>query len=489
MSVENEEHPRPPREKRTFSIDNIIGNSMQMENSKEARLPATPQRTPKKQSEKSRENSGKNRIILWKLFISVSMILIWSVVLVPLVLSGLRKVLAIPYNITINEELLIKLNLTNETVICPGNYIFSPVVKSCQPICGHWSSCGELCYLIERAVFAIFAIVGIAASLVALISWIRLSSTWKFQHHPILIGILVNLFQSIATGLYDIPGVYYFVCGGRDIDHDSLEKKANIHMQILGAIIHSLALSNRFWFVIALTYILLKVSFPLRDFFNTKRKRITLIIIELCICFGIPLITEVISFASGARYRLSPKASVLASDNPLFTAAFGYIPHALITSFTMSIIMLIIYNIRSKLIGNNTSIQGIEKRLLYFSALYFVLAVIIAVSVSIHIVIDSHLEAQVDKYRATITLNSFLRTPDNPFTNNTVSDLLSREDKLRITEATRPILIYLSGGTQRLMFMVVFAVTNINVFTLAKFKALFKLKINSTSVFGNSNRR
>ena len=489
MSVENEDHSTPSREKRTFSIDNIIGNPYQMGNSKEILPPATPLRTTLKPSGKSREESGRSNIILWKLFISVSIILIWSVVLVPVTLSGFRKAFAVPYNITINEKLLLKLNLTNETVICPANYIYSPIVKTCQPICGHWSYCGEICYFIERVTYAVLAIVGITASLVALLSWIRLLSTWKFQHHPILIGIIVNLFQSIGIGVNDIPGVYYFACGGGDIDNDSLKIHPSIQTQILGAIVHSLVLSNRFWFLFALTYILLKVSFPLRDFFNTKRKKIILITIELCICFGIPLITEVITFGSGARYILSPKVSLLISNNPLFTAAFGYIPHALITSFTMSIIMLIIYNIRTKITGSDTSIQGIEKRLLLFSGLYFVLTVIIAISVSVHIVIDNRFKHLEDDYRATITLKSILHTPHNPLTNSTVSNLLTTEDRLMMTEATAPVLIYLSGVSQRLMFIVVFAVTNINVFTLAKFKALFNSRRHSKVTINSSVRK
>ena len=487
MSVENETHSNLNREKRTFSISHIIGNPKQTESNLDVQPHATPQRTTKK-SEEKREKPSRENLILWKLFTLVSMVLIWCVVLIPVTLSGLRRVFAGSYNTTVNEELLTKINLTNETVICSDLYIYSPVVRTCQPICGHWSSCGEKCYFIERVTYAVIAVVGIVASLVALISWIRLLSTWKFQHRPIFIGIIVNLFQSIAIGICDIPGVYYFICGGEDTDIDSMMIHPNIHTQVIGALIHSLALSNRLWFVIALVYILLKISFPLRDFFDTKKKKVALVILELFICFGIPIITEIISFGAGARYILSSHQSILVSDNRLFAAAFGYIPHALITSFTMSIIMLIIYTIRSKLIGKDVSIQGIEKRLLFFSALYFLLTVIIAASVSVHVVIDPKLDAQEDHYRVTLTLNSLLHTPDHPLANNTVSSLLSQEDRLRITEATAPLLIYLTGGSQRLMFIVVFAVTNINIFTIAKFKSLFNSKRRATMVMVMVNK-
>ena len=116
------------------------------------------------------------------------------------------------------------------------------------------------------------------------------------------------------------------------------------------------------------------------------------------------------------------------------------------------------------------------------------LTVIIAVSVLVHIVMDNRFEYLEDDYRTTITLKSILHTPHNPLTNSTVSNLLTTEDRLMITEATESVLVYLSGGSQRLMFIVVFAVTNINVFTLAKFKALFNSRRHS-KVTTNSNVR
>ncbi|KAI6647911.1 hypothetical protein LOD99_8372 [Oopsacas minuta] len=506
---DKENQYRPDRTRKTASIHNILERNLQMEelgqqsacnlnkkvsigsiyaNSQSGLI--TAKKTTNKHVDKPRRISVKLEIILWRIFIIIGMLLVWSVVLIPVLLSSTQGVFEFPHNTTINEELLIKANLTNKIVTCPFQYKFSPVVNSCQPICGKWSSCGPICYYFERATYTIIAIAGIITSCVALVTWIRLSSNWKFHHHPIFIGIIVNLIQSIAIGIIDIPGAYYFTCGGKDVDDLSVEKDHALRTQILGAIIHSFALSNRIWFVVALIYILLRISFPLREIFTTRKMKIILITIEIIVCICIPLLTEVITFATGSLYVHSPKILLPVPDNRLFAAFFGFVPHAFITSFTMSVILLIIYKIRTQIMANNTKIQGIEKRLLFFSGLYFLLTVIVAVSVSIHLVIDSELGYRVEEYRATLTLNSMVQPTNNSFaSNNTVLSLLPIEDRLRITDVSVPLQIYLSAASNRLMFIVVFAVTYINVFSISRVKALFNLNSKPNNVFTNKNAR
>ena len=455
-------------------------------------------KTPKKiVREKPRRISVKCELVIWKVFTLVGMLVVWGVVLVPVILSGSQKLFETERNITINQQLLLKINLTGEMMItCPEHYIFSPVAKTCQPVCGQWNSAGDVCYYIERVVFALIAIVGIITGIVALITWLCSFSTWQFQHHPIFMAIIVNLLQNISIGIIDIPGRYYFTCGGVDIDNLTLEINPTLRTQILGAIIHSLALSNRIWFMVALIYILLRIWFPLREFFNTNRKRIILVIIEMITCVLIPILTEVVTFGTGARYINSYKISLLVSDNRLLSAVFGFIPHALITSITTTIILLIIYKIRSQVLISNTKILPLEKRLLFFSALYFALTVIVALSVSIHLVIDSNLEYQRDEYRTTITLNSTLHPTNSSFasTNITVSNLLPLEDRIRITSASAPLLVYLSGASNRMMFIVVFAVTYINLLSLSKLKSFFKIQPKGTpqpsnKVYSNSHTK
>ena len=503
----------PQRSRRTMSIASIleknkvevgsvstpVGNKAGWEYSnKVKKVSRSEVDTPKKiDREKPRRISVKCELVLWRLFTLVGMLLVWGVVLVPVLLSGSQSAFEKEHNITINQQLLLKINLTGEMKItCPEHYIFSPVAKTCQPVCGQWNSAGDACYYIERVVFALIAIIGIITGIVALITWLCSFSTWQFQHHPIFMAIIVNLLQSVSIGIIDIPGRYYFTCGGVDIDNLTLENNPTIRTQILGAIIHSLALSNRIWFFVALTYILLRIWFPLRDFFNTNRKKIILIIIEMITCVLIPILTEVVTFSTGARYINSSKIALLVSDNRLLSAVFGFVPHALIASLTMTIILLIIYKIRSQVIINNTKILPIEKRLLFFSAIYFVLTVIVALSVSIHLVIDSNLEYQRDEYRSTITLNSILHPTNSSFagTNFTVSSLLPLEDRLRITSTSAPLLIYLSGASNRMMFIVVFAVTYINLLSLSKLKSFFKTQPKvthkpSNKVYSNSNTK
>ena len=503
----------PPKGRRTLSIASILEkNKTDVESvstsggsktgwaysNKVKKVSQSEVSIPKKTvEEKHRRVSVKCELVLWRLFTIFGMLLIWSVVLIPVILSGSQKLFEVERNKTINEQLLSTINLTGDMrITCPEHYIFSPVTKTCQPVCGKWNSAGDVCYYIERVTFALIAAVGIITGIVALITWLCTFSTWQFQHHPIFMAIIVNLLQSVAIGIIDIPGLYYFTCGGIDIDNMSVENNPTIRTQILGAIIHSLALSNRFWFFVALIYILLRICFPLRDFFNTNRKKIILIVIEITTCVLLPLLTEVITFSTGARYINSSKIALLVTDNRLLAGAFGFIPHALITSLTMTIILLIIYKIRTQVLANNTKILPIEKRLLFFSAIYFVLTIIVALSVSIHIVIDSNLEYQRDHYRATITLNSIIQPMNGSFasTNMTVSNLLPSEDRVQITSASAPLLIYLSGASNRMMFIVVFAVTYINVLSLSKFKSFFKTQPKAVSqrnnkVYSNSNTK
>ena len=79
-------------------------------------------------------------------------------------------------------------------------------------------------------------------------------------------------------------------------------------------------------------------------------------------------------------------------------------------------------------------------------------------------------------------------------TNMTVSNLLPSEDRVQITSASAPLLIYLSGASNRMMFIVVFAVTYINVLSLSKFKSFFKTQPKAVSqrnnkVYSNSNTK
>ena len=468
--------------RRTVTISDIIGSSANPE--EESDRKATLNRGGKYE----KPINKSKRLIFWRLFLVTGIALSWVVVSVSLVIGSMQFFYKGTYNETINEKLLAKINITNETIICPDTYIFSKMVNTCQPVCGKWRSCGIVCFYLERVAYAILTIIGIIVGIFSIFTWIRLIFTWKFQHHPIFIGIVVNFFLSLSFSISDIPGIYYTQCGGVDIDYPTICNNPNLEIQIQGTLTHCLALSNRMWFIVALLHILYTIWHPLKEASPTKWRKMGIIFIEFGICFGIPLAMEVISFGIGARYTINHKTSAIVSNNEVLKAVFGYIPHAIISPVTITIVIITVYKTRTVVIKSGVSMKkaqnllGIEKRLIAFSGIYFILTLIIATSISLILLTSDQVTAEMRDHAAMLTLRSTILEDGTHLHNMTVASLLSYSDQLRITETSAPVQIYLLGVNDRILFIMDFAVVNVNVFSLFKFKACGKKTNEASSI-------
>ena len=469
--------------KKQLSITNILGSEYKSQQSNNQAKEIIQKRSPADE-----KTSRARKVIFWKLFLVVSVILIWSSIIVPFMISGSRNAFDVQYNISINEQLLQKINLPNESVIiCADTYTYSPLMRSCQPTCGKWSPCGAICFYMERILYALLAILGIFLGIIAMLTWLIFISSCQFQHHPIFIGIIVNLTQSIAIGISDIPGIYYFYCGGIDVDFETLNSTPQLRTQILGAIIHTLALSNNLWFVVALVHIYIRIAFPLRHFFNTRRKKIVIVMIELVICICTPILTDVISFGIGAHYIVSLKNLSAVSTSLAVNAAFGFVPFGFLTCLKMMIIVMIIYKARTSILMSGLNLKAqkimpIEKKLLITSALFFLLIVVIGASRSAHHIVDPTIDLQLRNYEARITLDGTIKSHGMPYGNTTVSQLLTYEEQQLITDVNLPFQIYFLGLSERLMFIVVFTTVHINVFRIEKVKTWYRSKRESKNL-------
>ena len=372
-------------------------------------------------------------------------------------------------NTTTNEELLQSINVTSIIVRCPDQYVYSEVSTKCQPACGRWSNCGYVCLYLKHALLAITALVGVIVSTYAVFSWIRFRHTWKFQHYPILFCICVNLLLSISFCVSDIPGVFVFYCHTKTIALNDLNQDAGIHIQIQGTLLHYLGLSNRLWFLMALLHILLMVTFPMKNIFAERKARLITLVVENSLCFGLPVVFEVVPYAFGIRYYFFDEIDMPTLDNVIANSLVGFTPHVIITCLTMTLVICILYKTRiqalkMKEFGEGYQLQTIEKRLLVFSTLYFIISSIIVVSILVHTFIDTSINKAFDDYLAFITLESPYIDLNTTSTNKTLrllKEFLSPSDQGLIEEVTAPFLFFLRGMGNRLMFIAVFVVVNV----------------------------
>ena len=449
---------KAPKFVRKCSISNIIDlPSDEKQPRRRSSVPAVP---------KKPFVLGKGSVALIILLCICSSVAIWVFFLLPGILHGIPHPVL---NKTVNEELLESVNLTSIIVNCPDQYVYSEVSTKCHPACGKWSNCGYVCLYLKHALLAVTALIGAIVSTYAVLSWIIFRRTWQFQHYPILLCICVNLLLSISFCISDIPGIFVFYCHTKTIALDDLNQDAGIHIQIQGTLLHYLGLSNRLWFLMALLHILLIVTFPMKNIFAERKARLITLAIENLVCFGLPVVFEVIPFAFGIRYRYFDEIDMPTLDNVIANAIVGFMPHVIITCLTMTLVICILYKtriqaLRMKEFGEGYQLQTIEKRLLVFSTLYFIISSIIVISILVHNFIDTGINKAFEDYLAFITLESPYIDLSSISTNETLSllkDFLSPSDQGLIEEVTAPFLFFIRGMGNRLMFIAVFVVVNV----------------------------
>ena len=452
---------KPPKFVRKCSISNII--DLPSEEKQPRRRSSVPVVVPKKPF-----ILGTGIISLIIILCITSIVAIWVFFFLPGILHAFPNLIPV-LNKTTNEELLESINLSSIIVSCPDQYVYSEVSTKCQPACGKWSNCGYVCLYLKHALLAVTALVGVLVSTYAVFSWIRFRHTWKFLHYPILFCICVNLLLSISFCISDIPGIFVFYCHTKTIALDDLNQDAGIHIQIQGTLLHYLGLSNRLWFLMALIHILLMVSFPMKNIFAERKARFITLFVENSICFGLPVVLEVIPYAFGIRYFFFDEIDMPTLDNVIANSLVGFTPHVIITCLTMTLVICILYKTRiqalkMKEFGEGYQLQTIEKRLLVFSTLYFIISSIIVVSILVHNFIDTDINKAFEDYLAFITLESPYVNLSSTSTNETLrllKEFLSPPDQGLIEEVTAPFLFFIRGMGNRLMFIAVFVVVNV----------------------------
>ena len=402
----------------------------------------------------------------------ICIVLAWVISLSPFGTSPFVETIPAP-SISQNELLLEKLNLSNVMIFCPDPFIYSAGKQLCQVKCGtaflgydHYS---------KRCLYTIVGIINIVISVAAFIRIIKIRKELKFEHHPIFIGVIVNLIQSFVIGIPDIIGSDIFYCENKDIDFDFLNENPPIQLHIIGALVSLLGISNRLWFIMAIALIFLSVSFPLKDLFRPRRNRIVIGIVEIAVCFVYPLVGALSAFIPFSGYRLSDSVLLPVHTNRTLGTIFSYAPHLLISAVTITIIVLIIYKIHSKLqngsdeTGKKQSMHPLEKRLLSFSVVYFSLISIICVSLVINFIKRNHIE-EMNEFLAMLTLQSPYLIQGNDanssFMLNQTSTLLTPKDQLSVQDRTMPFFLGLSDIAIRVMFiftMPMLSFSNFNV--------------------------
>ena len=374
------------------------------------------------------------------------------------------------YNSSMNEILLDKLNLSNYALSCPQDYVYADRAQRCQLTCGNYKTLFPELNLIKRLFLSTLAVVNIGITLLAIARWIRIRKQTKFQHHPIIFGVFVNLFQALLIGVPDVIGGDITYCGGRQIDYESFNSIPSVQVHIIGGLFTFLALSNRLWFTMALVLILVSVAFPFGNIFNSAKKKTIIITTEVAICFLYPMVSALVPFVPFTGYELSQEIMIPFPANFIVNMVSSSVPHLLISPITMSLVIVIVYKIRSQmqLVNNNKmkpqKVHPLEKRLMFFSIIYFALNLIILLSFITKSIRQNSIEHDLDSYLALQTLQSpYSHSNDATATplNQTLS-LLSPADQLLIEQTQKPIAVYLHGIVIRLHFILVLSVLNLS---------------------------
>ena len=422
---------------------------------------------------------SKKKLWIWRLIAFFCIIPGWIITFAP-ILPLLFSESFPKYNISQNQMLLDKLNLSNVTVLCPEGYTFSPIEQRCTTVCGYYDNYPLPLTISKRVLLSAIAVINTGVTILAIYRLIRYRKEFKFQHHPIFIGVFVNLLQSIVGGIPDILGANIFFCEGRQIDYATLNANPTIQVHIHGALMITLSISNRLWFVMALVLILL-ATFPLRSIFKRNRNRIITVVAEICVCVVYPAVCGLAPFVPFSGYALSDTIMLPVSVSKIVGAVFGYLTQLTISGLTLTIVVLIIYRIHSQIqmgsarTGKRVGIQPIEKRLIFFNIVYFVLNAVITITLASLLIFKNIIEKNSNDYASYLTLNSpYSPNTMNPFELNTTLSLLSPEDQLLVEPRHPFFIIFIHDIGIRSLFIIVLSVLNFscsnNKFCLKKNK-------------------
>ena len=409
----------------------------------------------------------RSRLTIWRVFSVLSIITAWFLSLLALptpLLTGLTR----KGNISNNSLLLESLNLSNYTVNCPQPYVFSPSAQKCSLECGRYDIVNPHLQYFRVSLLAILALINLLITILAVIRWIIIRKQTKFQHHPIIIGVVVNLIEAVTIGSSDLLGGNIFYCNGEGIDYHTFNSAPSIQLQIQGGLITFLGTSNSLWFTTALVLILLSVCYPMSDLFGSRRNRIFIVLTEISVCVLYPLITTLLTYVTLTGYELSEEILLPYPADVIIYILCWVVPHILISPITLTVVVVIVYKIQcqmqlvSKNICNQQKVEPLEKRLMFFSVLYFLLNLVIIISFMTKSYRDNFVEEGTDNYLAFVTLQSTFQSTNSVTTtgtNKTLS-LLSPTNQLLVESADKPLAVYAHGIGIRMEFILVLSVLN-----------------------------
>ena len=402
--------------------------------------------------------TGQKRVLATLCILSI-----WIIALAPVV----HKITSFfePKMRSQNEMLLNKLNLSNITVLCPEGYTFSRGAQSCTTVCGYYDNYPLPLTICKRVLLSAIAVINTAVTILAIYRLIRYRRKYRFQHHPIFIGVFVNLILSIVIGVPDIIGAKSFFCNGEEVDYGTLNANPNIQVHIHGAVIQAISISNRVWFVMALLLIFL-TKCTTNNICSFRRNRIIIILVEIVICLLFPVSCAVKSYQTG--YVFAPSLMMPIVSDKLVGLIFGMIPHLSITGMTLTLIVLILYNNNN----NNNNCRNekqkvlipIEKRIMFFSVLYFLLNILIVMTLISTSTPQDNSSTGSEEIEALITLESYYTSDSMRFiaagTQNRTLSLLSTPDQELIQYSTAQWNIPVQALSIRLLFIVVLSALN-----------------------------
>ena len=404
--------------------------------------------------------------VILRVTIVISMVLVW-LLLIPPVGYGVYKevVKSVPtpeINISLAEQLLSSLNLSDKTVQCPEQYIFAQQNNSCKPKCGEWSGCGKIMFFVEKCLLIIIDCFGLLFGCLGLISWFVLYREWKFIQFGILITAIMGALLSPLFIILDVPGPKYLYCSNEEIAWDDVRSGEKIHIQVYTATLHYVSASFLIWLFLALFNMSLTVYFPLSVRLKSNSFLYKLFAFEAVIGWGIPMLLVGCVFAVGEGYNL-----VNPIQHPTMNRNRGdfFTIHSLtlIYGACVSTVLLILYRTRIRTLqqqvraANCIQMSEIEKRFIAVCILYMLILFLRSVY-STWLGLGSDWERSYREYSACVTLKS-------PFnTNNStklVLDLLPSDLSSQLPLCTHTCIIPFRTTFLRLTWIIILSVTTV----------------------------
>ena len=310
-------------------------------------------------------------------------------------------------NLTVNGSFSVCNISSNITIKCPPNYVFN--CPMCVPICGKWHPFGETYFTLYRISAIVVGLVDLIFSVLGIIIFIRVPNSLKFPKVFYFIMFATLIALSSVFSIAALFGPHDFFCGGRNEDYEVVFKDPPIVVTVLGVISHYSYISFQFSFLIAVLNIFIVIYFPHWQILKSSSRKRILLIIELSICLGIPVLFPLINIAIYRSYsfiRLPILPFPLGDRIAPFALSLG--PLLLMTGVISTLLLLSIYRVqllKYMIHKEIITFKSYEIRMIIFAVQVFLTVLFIFIDLSITLAtngISKHLE---EEYFACTTLH------------------------------------------------------------------------------------